>query len=65
MIWLIWDSLPFYAHVHTRSPNYTDEDQKTNVDSETVCLRLLIKGLVVPIRLWIMSIVYYNLDKPP
>ena len=51
MIWLICDFLPFYAHVHTCSPSYTDEEQKANVDSETVCLRLLIKGLIVPIRL--------------
>ena len=27
------------------------------VDSETVCLRLLIKVLTVPIKLWILSIV--------
>ena len=26
MIWLICDSLPFYAHVHTYSPSYTDEE---------------------------------------
>ena len=26
MIWLICDSLPFYAHVHTCSPSYTDEE---------------------------------------
>ena len=30
-----------------------------NVDSETVCLRLLIKGLIVPIRLCILSIAYF------
>ena len=30
----------------------------TNVDSETVCLRLLIKGLIVPIRLCTLSIAY-------
>ena len=51
--------LPFYAHVHTCSPSYTDEEYKTNVDSETVCLRLLIIGLIVPIRLCILSIAYY------
>ena len=51
MIWLICDSLFFYAHVHTSIPSYTDEEQKTNVDSETVCLRLVITGLIVPIRL--------------
>ena len=26
LIWLICDSLPFYAHVHTCSPSYTDEE---------------------------------------
>ena len=46
MIWLICDSLPFYAHVHTCSPSYTEEEQKTNVESETACLRLLIKSLM-------------------
>ena len=56
MIWLICNFLPFYAHVHTCSPSYTDEEYKTNVDSETVCLRLLIIGLIVPIRLCILSI---------
>ena len=56
MIWLICNFLPFYAHVHTCSPSYTDEEYKTNVDSETVCLRLLIIGLIVPIRLCIQSI---------
>ena len=30
-----------------------------NVDSETVCVRLLIKGFIVPIRLRILSIAYY------
>ena len=30
-----------------------------NVDSETVCLRLLIKGLIVPIRLCILSILVH------
>ena len=59
MIWLICNFLPFYAHVHTCSPSYTAEELKTNVDSETVCLRLLIKGLIVPIRLCILSIAYY------
>ena len=54
MIWLICDSLPFYAHVHPCSPSDTDEEYKTNVDSETVCLRLLIKGFIVPIRLCIL-----------
>ena len=29
------------------------------IDSETVCLRLLIKGLIVPARLCILSIAYY------
>ena len=58
MIWLSCDALPFYAHVHTCSPSYTDDEQKTNVDSETECLRLLIKGLIVPIRLRILSIAY-------
>ena len=59
MIWLICDSLSFYAHVHTCSPSYTDEEQKTNVDSETLCFRLLIKGVIVPIRLRILSMAYY------
>ena len=59
MIWLICDSLPFYAHVDTCSPSYTDEEQKTNVDSETVCLRLLIIGLIVLLRLWVVSIALY------
>ena len=59
MIWLICNFLPFYARVHTCSPGYTDEEYKTNVDSETVCLRLLIIGLIVPIRLCILSIAYY------
>ena len=59
MIWLFCDSLPVYAHVHhTCSPSYTDEEEKTNVDSQTVCLRLLIKGLIVPIGLWKLSIAY-------
>ena len=49
MIWLIYNSLPFYAHVHTRSPSYTDDEQKTNVDFETECLRLVIEGLIVSI----------------
>ena len=57
MIWLICDSLPFCAHVHICSPSYTDEKQTTNVDSETICHKLLIKDLIVPIRrLWILSI---------
>ena len=59
MIWLICDSLPFYAHVHTCSPSYTDEEYKMNVDFETVCLMLLIKGLIMPITLLILSIAYY------
>ena len=59
MIWLICDFLPFYAHVHTCSPSYTDEELKKDVDSETVCLRLLIKGLIVPIRLCLRSLAYY------
>ena len=49
MIWLICGSLPFYAHVHTCSRSYIDEEKKTNVDSETVWLRLLTKGLIVPV----------------
>ena len=56
---LICVSLPFYAHVHTCSPSYTDVEQKTNVDSETVRLRLLIKGLIVPVRLCTLSRAYY------
>ena len=39
LIWLICDSLPFYAHVHTCSPNCTDEEEKKKVDSQTVCLK--------------------------
>ena len=58
MIWLICDFLLFYAHVHTCCPSYTDEEQETNVDSETVCPRLLIIGLVVHIKLCILSIPY-------
>ena len=58
MIWLICDSLLFYAHVHTCSPSYTDEELKTNVDSETVCLRLLIKSLIVPIGYKTLDTVY-------
>ena len=38
MIWLICDSLPFYAHVHTCSPSYSDEEQKANVDSKQYLL---------------------------
>ena len=60
MIYLIYNSLPsFYAQVHASSPSYTDDEQKTNVDSKTECLRLLIKGLIVPIRLCILSIAFY------
>ena len=59
MISLICDSLPFYAHVHACIPSYTEEQQKTKVDSETICLRLLIKDLIVPLRLWIRSIAYH------
>ena len=62
MIRLICDFLLFYTHVHTCSPSCTDEEQKTKVDSETECLRLLIKGLIVPIRLCILSIAYYWFD---
>ena len=52
MIWLICDFSPFCARGHTCcSPSYTDEEQKTNVNSETESLRLLIKGLIVPIGL--------------
>ena len=40
---LIYNVLPFYAHGHPCSPSYTDEKLKTIVDSETICLRLLIK----------------------
>ena len=47
--------MPFYAHVHTCSPSCTDEEKKTNVDSAAVCLRLLIIGMIVPIRLCILS----------
>ena len=32
----------------------------TNVDSETLCLRLLIKGLIVPTRLCILSIAFIH-----
>ena len=60
MIWLIYDFLLSYAHVLANSPRYTDEEQNANADSETVCLRLLIKGLIVPIRLWMLSIGYYK-----
>ena len=42
----------FYAHTHTYSSGYTYEKQKTKVNSEKVCLRLLIIGLIVPLRLW-------------
>ena len=52
--------LAFYAHVHTCSPSYTDEKKKTNVDSKTVCLRLLMIRLIVLIRLCILSIAYYK-----
>ena len=51
--------MPLYAHVDTCSPSYTDEEQKTNVDSETECLRLLIIGLIVLLRLWVVSIELY------
>ena len=47
MISLIRDSLPFYARVHTSCPSYTDEDEKTLLDSETVLLKLFIKGLII------------------
>ena len=50
MIWFVFDSLLFYVHAYTCSPSYTDEERKTNVDSETACFRLLIKGLIVPIK---------------
>ena len=53
IVWLICDCLPFYAHVDTCNPSYTDEEQKANVDSETVCLVLL--------RLWVLSIELYFL----
>ena len=38
---------------------FTDEEQKTNVDSETVCHRLLIKGLIVLMRFCTLSIAYH------
>ena len=59
MIWLICDSLSFYAHVHICSPSYTDEEYRTNVDCEAVCVRLLIKGLIVSIRICILCIAYH------
>ena len=59
MIWLIHNLLPFYGHVHICSPSYTDEEEKTIVNFKTVCLRLLIKGLIVLIRLWTLSIAYH------
>ena len=31
----------------------------TENDRETVCLRLLFTGLIVPLRLWILSIAYH------
>ena len=34
--------------------------QRTMIDFETVCLRLSIKGLIVPVRLWILSRAYYQ-----
>ena len=40
-------------------PIYTDEEQKTNVDSKTVYLRLLIIGLIVLLRLGVVSIELY------
>ena len=49
MISLIRDSLPFYTRVHTSSPSYTDEDEKTLLDSETVLLKLFIKDLIISI----------------
>ena len=45
----------------TSGPSYTDEELQTNVDSETVCLRLLIIGLIVPIKLCLLTIAYYEL----
>ena len=33
-----------------------------NVDSETVCQLLLIKGLIVPVRLWVLSIPYVKFN---
>ena len=59
MILLICDSIRFYAHVHICSPSCTEEEQKTNVDSKMVCFRLLIIGLIAPIRLWLLSIAYH------
>ena len=56
MICLVCHFLPFYAHVHTCNFSYSDEKQKTKVDSETVCFRLLLKGLIVVLRLWILSL---------
>ena len=58
MIWLIYDFLSFYAHVHACSPSYTDKERKKIVDFKTVCLRLLIEGLIVPLRLWMLPIAF-------
>ena len=57
MIWLICDSLPFYAHVHTCSPSYTDEELKTNIDSETAYLGLLIKQNMLYVNSLLQQIV--------
>ena len=47
-------NLRFFAFLRSRSyqysPSYTDEESKKNVDSETVCLTLLITGLIVPLK---------------
>ena len=53
LIWLICDSLPFYAHLHTGSLTVVilKRNKKRYVNSETVCLVLLIKNLIVSIRL--------------
>ena len=40
------------------SPSYADEELKTKVDSETVCCRLLIIGLIVSLSLWIVTVAY-------
>ena len=34
---------------------------KTKVDSERARLRLLTEGLIVPLRLWILSIAYLQI----
>ena len=63
MVWLIYNSLPFYAHAHTCGPNYTDKEYKTKVDSEAVCHRLLIVILIVALRLWLLYIAYHKSEQ--